>query len=258
MLLAQLSDLHITAPATLAYGRVDTAAAYLTRVIDVLSALDPRPDDVLVTGDLTDDAGGINEYRHLRALLERLKLPWHLLVGNHDDRTNLRAAFSGRAELGRDGFVQYAFDAGEVLRIITLDTLEAGASAERLCASRRAWLEAQLDASRDRPVLIGMHHPPFDCGIGFMDAIRLAPDHSHALDALLRRHSNVARIVCGQCASIGRSSRASRYDRVVRTVDDASGCVRSETWRARCLRDGAARVRAASVAQGNRHCHSTA
>ncbi|SAK95223.1 phosphodiesterase [Caballeronia ptereochthonis] len=195
MLLAQISDLHITPPGTLAYGRVDTAA-YLVRAIDALNALDPRPDAVLVTGDLVD-AGGIDEYRHLRTLLDRLAMPWRVLVGNHDDRGNLRAVFGDRPELAGDGgFVQYAYDVGEV-RVIVLDTLDPGLAAGRLCAARLAWLEAQLEACREQPVVIGMHHPPFACGIGFMDDIRLAPDDSRALEALLRRHPNVERIVCG-------------------------------------------------------------
>ncbi|AQG98168.1 phosphodiesterase [Burkholderia sp. KK1] len=195
MLLAQISDLHITPPGTLAYGRVDTAA-FLARAIGVLNALDPRPDTVLVTGDLVD-AGGIDEYRHLRTLLDTLEMPWRVLAGNHDDRDNLRAVFGDRPEFaGHEAFLQYAFDVGGV-RVIALDTLDPGSGAGRLCAARLGWLEAELDASRERPVLIAMHHPPFACGIGFMDDIRLAPDDSRALDALLRRHPNVERIVCG-------------------------------------------------------------
>ncbi|KND55478.1 3',5'-cyclic-nucleotide phosphodiesterase [Candidatus Paraburkholderia kirkii] len=195
MLLAQITDLHVTLPGTLAYGRVDTAA-YLARAIDALNALDPRPDAVLVTGDLVD-AGGIDEYRHLRALLDRLAMLWRVLVGNHDDRGNLHAVFGDRPKLAGDGaFVQYAYDVGEV-RVIALDTLDPGSPAGRLCAARLAWLEAQLEASRERPVVIGMHHPPFACGIGFMDDIRLATDDSRALEALLRRHPNVERVVCG-------------------------------------------------------------
>lgn len=53
MLLAQISDLHIKRPGQLAYRRVDTAAA-LARCVAKLNALVPRPDAVLVTGDLTD------------------------------------------------------------------------------------------------------------------------------------------------------------------------------------------------------------
>ncbi len=197
MLLAQISDLHITAPGTLAYGRIDTAA-YLRRAIAALEALDPRPDLALITGDLVD-GGGIDEYWHLRTLLDDLTIPWRALVGNHDDRASFRAVFGDRAELAADApgdFVQYAFDAGG-MRIIALDTLDPGSGGGRLCAARLAWLESRLDEARDKPVLIGMHHPPFACSIGFMDEIRLAPDDSRALDALVRRHPNVERIVCG-------------------------------------------------------------
>jgi 3',5'-cyclic-AMP phosphodiesterase len=194
MLLAQLSDPHITAPGVLAYGHVDTSA-YLRRAIHTLNALDPQPDAVIVTGDLVD-RGGIDEYERLRALLDDVRAPCHLLIGNHDDRANFRSVFGPRAVLADDGFVHYAFDVNEV-RIIALDTLDAGSSAGRLCAARLAWLEARLDEARDRPVLIAMHHPPIACGIGFMDAIRLAPGDGRALDTLIRRHPNVGRIVCG-------------------------------------------------------------
>ncbi|MDR5819766.1 phosphodiesterase [Caballeronia sp. LZ043] len=195
MLLAQITDLHITPPGTLAYGQVDTAAC-LARAIDALNALDPRPDAVLITGDLVD-AGGLDEYRHLRTLLDRLAMPWHPMAGNHDARDNLRAVFGDRLPLADPaGFIHYAFDVAEV-RVIALDTLDPGHGSGRLCPARLAWLEAQLDACPERPVLIGMHHPPFACGIDFMDEIRLAPDDSRALDALLRRHANVERIVCG-------------------------------------------------------------
>jgi 3',5'-cyclic-AMP phosphodiesterase len=194
MLLAQISDLHITPPGTLAYGCVDTAA-YLARAIDALNALDPRPDAVIVTGDLVD-AGGIDEYEQLRALLDRLEMPCHLLVGNHDDRANFRSVFGARAVVADDGFVHYTIDIGGV-RVIALDTLDPGSGAGRLCTARLEWLEARLDEARDLPVLIAMHHPPILTGISFMDAIRLAPDDSRALDALLRRYPNVGRIVCG-------------------------------------------------------------
>ncbi|MCT7922930.1 metallophosphoesterase, partial [Burkholderia pseudomallei] len=67
MLLAHISDLHIKRPGALAYRRVDTAA-HLARCVARLNALEPRPDAVLVTGDLTD-FGDDDEYAHLKALL---------------------------------------------------------------------------------------------------------------------------------------------------------------------------------------------
>ncbi|MCA3920224.1 phosphodiesterase, partial [Burkholderia sp.] len=194
MLLAQISDLHIKRPGQLAYRRVDTAAA-LARCIAKLNALEPRPDAVLVTGDLTD-FGHDEEYGNLRGLLETLEIPYYLMIGNHDDRAGLRRAFAGRAELQDGEFVQYALDVGAV-RVLALDSQVPGASHGDLCDARLAWLAAQLDAARDRPVIVALHHPPFVAGIGHMDKLRLAPAAAAKLDALLRGHPNVERVLCG-------------------------------------------------------------
>ncbi|MFM0492777.1 phosphodiesterase [Paraburkholderia caledonica] len=195
MLLAQISDLHIKRPGGLAYRRVDTAA-YLARCVAALNALVPRPDAVIVTGDLVDQ-GDPQQYEHLKTLLAPLELPCFLMVGNHDDRAALRAAFPDRAELHSGGeFVQYAFDAG-ALRVIALDSLVPGESGGTLCDARLAWLEAQLDAASGKPTVVALHHPPFVCGIGHMDELRLDPATADKLAALIARYPNVERVICG-------------------------------------------------------------
>ncbi|WP_028216830.1 phosphodiesterase [Paraburkholderia oxyphila] len=195
MLLAQISDLHIKQPSALAYRRVDTAAS-LARTIASLNALAPRPDAVLVTGDLVD-CGSADEYRHLKTVLANLDIPYWLLVGNHDGREALREVFAERAELRSGGaFVQYAVDLGP-LRLIALDSMEPGQSAGTLCAARLDWLAQQLDAARGKPTIVALHHPPFDCGIGHMDAIRLDDAAARGLEALIAQHPNVERVLCG-------------------------------------------------------------
>jgi 3',5'-cyclic AMP phosphodiesterase CpdA len=63
MILCQLTDLHIRAPGSLAYGRVDTNK-FFEAAIDELAALNPAPDAYLLTGDLTD-FGRADEYATL-------------------------------------------------------------------------------------------------------------------------------------------------------------------------------------------------
>lgn len=195
MLLAQISDLHIKRPGALAYRRVDTAAC-LARCVERLNALLPRPDAVLITGDLVDQ-GTAEQYAYLKTLLAPLEMPYYLMVGNHDDRTALREAFPDRSELKTEGeFVQYAIDVGP-LRIVALDSVVPGQSGGTLCDTRLAWLEAQLDAARDRSVVVALHHPPFVTGIGHMDEIRLEPRAAERLAAIVARHPNVERVLCG-------------------------------------------------------------
>ncbi|MBN3726831.1 phosphodiesterase [Burkholderia sp. Ac-20379] len=194
MLLAQISDLHIKRPGALAYRRVDTAAS-LARTVARLNALAPRPDAVLITGDLTD-FGHDEEYQHLKRLLAPLEIPYYLLIGNHDERGALRRVFDERAELQGGEFVQYALDLGP-LRVIALDSQIPGVSGGTLCPARLGWLADELDAAARRPVIVALHHPPFASGIDHMDRQRLDPDASHRLDALLRRHANVERVLCG-------------------------------------------------------------
>jgi 3',5'-cyclic AMP phosphodiesterase CpdA len=195
MLIAQISDLHIKRPGALAYRRVDTAA-YLSRCVERLNALAPAPDAIIITGDLVDQ-GEPEQYEHLKSLLAPLKTPYYLLVGNHDDRTALRATFIDHKELHTNSeFIQYTVDIGP-LRLIALDSMVPGQSAGLLCDARLAWLEAQLQTAHDKPVIVALHHPPFVSGIGHMDALRLDPASAKKLAALIARHPNVERVICG-------------------------------------------------------------
>ncbi|MGC2824524.1 MAG: hypothetical protein WA322_09855 [Pseudolabrys sp.] len=67
LLIAQISDLHITSPGTLAYGRVDITAAR-ARSIDSLNRLSPRPDLVVISGDIANSALP-KKYEHAKTLL---------------------------------------------------------------------------------------------------------------------------------------------------------------------------------------------
>jgi len=192
-LLLQLSDLHIREPGKLAYGRIETAP-YLKRAINSVLRLPQQPNAVVITGDLTD-FGRAAEYDHLRKLLSPLKMPVYLMPGNHDDRNQLRISFSDHSYLGDSDFVQFSV-AVDGLQLIALDTCKTGSSAGFLCQERLAWLATQLETHAQGPVVIAMHHPPFQTLIGHMDAIGLL-EGSQELEALVTRYPNVERIICG-------------------------------------------------------------
>jgi 3',5'-cyclic AMP phosphodiesterase CpdA len=192
MLIAQITDTHITRPGTLAYGKVDTAAL-LRRCVDALVALDPAPELIVHTGDLVDH-GHAEEYAHLRALLAPLKAPMLAIPGNHDAREAMRAAFAAEGYLPRQGHLQFALERGG-LRIIGLDTLVPGQEGGELCGDRLAWLDEALCARPSMPTLVLMHHPPFATGIAHMDRIGLSGGGEFA--AVMRRHPQVVAVLCG-------------------------------------------------------------
>ncbi|MGB6558221.1 MAG: metallophosphoesterase, partial [Pseudolabrys sp.] len=82
-------------PACLAYGRVDTATALL-RTISTLNGLSPRPDLVVISGDIADSALP-EEYAHATKLLGALKVPFVAIPGNHDRRPLMRESFPDSA-----------------------------------------------------------------------------------------------------------------------------------------------------------------
>ena len=192
-LLGQISDLHIKVPGKLSYKVVD-CAAMLERCVQEVLRLPQRPDAMVITGDLVD-FGKPEEYAHLRKLLSPLPMPYYLLPGNHDERGALRAAFPDHAYLRQwEPYVQYAIELWPV-RIVAIDTVIPGEGGGRVDEARVGWLERVLAREPKKPTVVVMHHPPFPTLIGHMDKIGL--DGADALAAVITRHPQVERVLCG-------------------------------------------------------------
>jgi 3',5'-cyclic-AMP phosphodiesterase len=192
MLIAQITDLHIPPPGQLSNGRVDTAA-HLASAVRRLNALTPRPDLVLVTGDLVDH-GTPEEYSRLRALLAPLQAPAYLLMGNHDHRAHLRGAFPEHGYLPAGPFIQYAIE-GFPVRVLALDTQDPGKGSGLLCPDRLTWLDQRLSEQPERPTVLAMHHPPYSTGNQGWD--RYGLEGAEGLAAVVSTFRNVKAILCG-------------------------------------------------------------
>lgn len=194
MLFAQITDLHVGLPGALLAGRSDTAG-FLDRAVARLNGLRPRPDFVLVTGDLIE-GGSEAEYRHLRERLAPLAMPAYLALGNHDGREAFRAVFPdlGYWDAARP-FVQYAV-AAEGLRLLVLDTHVPGKPSGALCAERLGWLAERLAEDRTTPTVVAMHHPPIAVGMPLMDPSRVL-DGADRFRELVAGAPNVERILAG-------------------------------------------------------------
>ncbi len=193
MIVAQITDAHMTLPDRRLFGDYDPVPA-LRRTLKALAAQIPRPDIVLFTGDLTEH-GLPAEYAAVRALLADFDLPLAVIPGNHDRRETFAAAFAeGPAYAGHGAFLHLVLEDWP-LRLIGLDTIVPGESRGLLCEARLDWIAARLGEAPDRDTVIFMHHPPFATGIGFMDAI--ACENGDRLAELVAAHGRVLRVLCG-------------------------------------------------------------
>jgi 3',5'-cyclic-AMP phosphodiesterase len=190
MLIAQMSDPHLVPGNVRLFGRLDTAG-YLERAVAHVNAL--APDVVLITGDLTND-GDASVYAAFAAIVARMRAPFFVLAGNHDERELTRRRFAEDGYLPDSGPLCYAIDRFAV-RLIALDTLVEGEPWGRLGPEQLAWLDARLGEVPDWPTLVALHHPPFRTGIGHLDRSMLRD--ADALAVVIGRHGHVERVVCG-------------------------------------------------------------
>ena len=191
MLIAQITDMHVKKQGEMLAPGLDTYAG-LAAALRRIGGLNPLPDLLVATGDLTAD-GKPEEYEALRDLLSGLSMPYLLLPGNHDIRENLRAAFPDQP--WEDGqFLLYAVDDWPV-RVIALDSVVAGKPHGEICPGRHRWLDGKLAEAPDKPTIVMLHHPPFVTGIAYMDAMGLIDPLG--LAEVVARHKQVIRVLCG-------------------------------------------------------------
>lgn len=193
LLVCQISDLHVGLEGD---GPEERCARRARAVIAAVAALDPQPDVVILSGDLTD-RGDAGSYRVLRDLLAPLTMPVLPMVGNHDRRAAMLDTFPDTPV--EHGFAQSAHalpgPAGNH-RLLLLDTLDEGRGGGAFCAARAAWLDATLRDAPDTPTLVALHHPPFAVGLDWMDPSADAPWIAR-LRAVVARHPQIVGLMAG-------------------------------------------------------------
>jgi len=192
MLIAQVSDPHITAVGGSPGAGVD-AHARLARALGRIAALAPRPEAIVMSGDLVE-AGSDAEYARLSALVATSPIPVLVMAGNHDDRDAMARAFPDHAERFGGHGLHYVVDAGP-LRLVMLDSLVPGQPGGALPQGQIDWLDTALAARSRTPTVVFVHHPPATTGLAHMDRSALADDRAFA--ATIHRHRQVVRVSCG-------------------------------------------------------------
>jgi 3',5'-cyclic-AMP phosphodiesterase len=185
MVIAHLSDPHLDG------GERSTARA--ARVMTYLAGLDPRPDVVLVTGDLADN-GLVTEYEQLRSMLGAA-VPGAALCcpGNHDDRAAYRKGLLDHDDASTAPVNSAHQVAG--VTFLMCDSSIPGRNEGTLDDTTLDWLDAELAAAPGLPAFVCLHHPPVDLHHPLVDDIRLLDEQR--LAAVLDRHPQVVAVLCG-------------------------------------------------------------
>lgn len=195
MIIAQISDTHLLDPAVDGLN-AQRRLADLRATVAHLKALDPQPDIVVHTGDVSHNATHA-EYELAREALDALDPPVLPIVGNRDRRRPFLDVFGDRIGLTPDAdFVQYAFSGGPV-RLVAADTLTTEKRVGDFCDQRRGMLEGLLSADSDRPTVLILHHPPTD-----VPALRnplqfISPDAARLLRDVIQRNTQILQIFGG-------------------------------------------------------------
>ncbi len=194
MQICQLTDLHVR-PVGKPANRVVETNVFTERAFRAVARLNPRPDIVVITGDLTE-CGLDAEYANVARLIRKwLSMPVFVIPGNHDRRGNFREGLKHLPGVTTDPtYVQFAVE-DYAVRLVMLDTLVPGSGHGELRPEQLEFLDRTLAAAPDKPTIIGMHHPPFVCGIAHMDRINLR--NTEQFTAVIARHRQVERIICG-------------------------------------------------------------
>ncbi len=184
--LAQISDLHITDG-----PKGEVAAANLKRALQRVASY--RPDAIIATGDLVNDAQS-EEYAALGPLLADPPAPLYLLPGNHDDRDFIRATFPHHAYLPKGGLLSYAIEDFPI-RIVALDQMTPEKTGGVFEEAHARWLDKTLSAAPGTPTVVALHHHPFPTHDLLFDTIGL--DGREAFAEVIGRHPQVELVIAG-------------------------------------------------------------
>lgn len=186
LVVAQITDTHLFADRHQDMKGCVTAQT-LQAVLDRLNLVQPKPDLLLLTGDLSQDETWAS-YAALRDRITPLGIPAYWIPGNHDipavmQQVLVSDLISPEKSWQRAGWNCILLNSAQPHRV------EGELSSETL-----DWLEQQLQQS-SLPTLIALHHPPLPIGVAWMDQIGL--HQPQRLLETIDRHPQVKLVIFG-------------------------------------------------------------
>lgn len=169
----QLNDTHIQDPARkpLPYEKCNEKVDHLVKSINAEKYF-KLPDFVLLAGDIVNGGATFqrpstkaeiaNDLRVAKKILDGLKCPYHMVIGNHEYvgwSTN-DAVYAGYEEVFGAGKINYTFPHKGVLFVCIDDFKDWGTEAG-MTAARNVWLADVFKRYPDTPKIITGHFPVY-------------------------------------------------------------------------------------------------
>lgn len=183
--IVQISDPHLFGDAQGCMYGLNTLQSLQAVVADVAQH---RFDLGVVTGDLSQDLAQAG-YQRLREVLQGLGMPLHLIPGNHDDWSLIKAEFQQGAISCAKQVVLGQW------QIILLNTQAEGEVGGFLGEQELNWLEQCLAGDAAPYAVVCIHHHPVDVGSRWLDQIGLS--NSDKLFEVLAAYPQVKALLWG-------------------------------------------------------------
>ncbi len=184
--IAQITDPHLFAESNECLLGVRTTDSFMA-LVNQLQQLNPRPDLLLLTGDLSQD-GSVASYKRLQTLLCPLGIPVYWLPGNHDCVEAMAESLNHSLFQSDKSFQRGGW------QFILLNSQDPGRVEGRLSPESLQWLDRELSHS-NAPTLVSLHHPPFAVNSNWLDTSIL--QNTPEFLAVLDRHPQVKLVVFG-------------------------------------------------------------
>lgn len=183
----QLSDTHLFAEPKRDLLGLPTQETLLT-VLAAIRQLQPKPNLLLLTGDLSQDES-VESYQRLRDLIASLQIPTYWLPGNHDRLPLMEQVLCHSPISAQKAFQNNGWN------FILLNSMSPGNVYGELTVDSLSGLEQQLQQLPDQPTLLALHHPPCLIGSDWMDQIGLR--NPEPLLAIIDRYPQIKLVLFG-------------------------------------------------------------
>lgn len=162
LLWALVADTHIDASSEVSERGGNMGDRFKLVVRDILASKE-RPAGVMVNGDLAHRDGQREAYTRLLGLaypIRQAGIDIHWVLGNHDNREHfMEAVFADRRpKLPVEDHYARVVERGGVRWFLLDSLIRPNHTPGELGAAQMAWLQRELNADKDTPAVLVLHH----------------------------------------------------------------------------------------------------